>query len=272
MPEQVVIVDSSTTTATRDVVEAHVPSWPSAVLPTHVTSKPSLTHQRNVGIGCTASDVVLFVDDDVRLDANYVAEVLRVFEEDDLGAIGGVGGFIVSNVPHRVGALDRWAGFDSDREGVVLPSGRNTLVATRPEGLLDVEWLSGAAMSYRRSMLEREPPDEIGFPFEAEDVDLSYRVGRHGRLVVTPDAWCVHVESQRNRVSGAAQAEAELSARLRRVAAAPDRLSMRAAKVAAVYQLVKYTVSGVATLSRRRLAIARGTFRALRGATPRAPG
>src|SRR5207245_2927412 len=139
-------------------------------------------------IASTASDVVLFVDDDVRLDANYVAEVLRVFEDDGAGEIGGVGGFIVNNPPHRARVLDRWFGLDSEREGIVLPSGRNILVVNRPEGLLDVEWLSGAAASYRRELLEREPPDEIGFPFEAEDVDLSFRIGRHARLVVAPDA------------------------------------------------------------------------------------
>jgi hypothetical protein len=47
------------------------------------------------------------------------------------------------------------------------------------------------------------------------------------------------------------------------VAASPQRLSMRAARVAAGYQLAKYTATGVVTLSRRRLAVARGTCAAL---------
>jgi GT2 family glycosyltransferase len=264
MPEQVAIVDSSASHATQTVVAAHVPSWPSAAPPMYVTSAPSLTHQRVVGIEHTASDIVLFVDDDVRLDAEYVAAVMRVFEDDSDGEIGGVGGFIVQGARHRVRALDRWFGLDSDHEGAVLPSGRNIPVVTRPDGVLDVEWLVGAAVSYRRALLEREPPDEAGFPFEGEDADLSFRIGGHARLVVAPDAWCVHLESQRNRVVGADQAEAELAARLRRVSAAPDRLSTRAATIAATYQLAKYTTTGLLTLSRRRLAVAQGTFRALR--------
>ena len=67
----------------------------------------------------------------------------------------------------------------------------------------------------------------MSFPFEGEDADLSFRIGRHARLVVTPHAEYLHLESVVNRVAGVAQAEAELAARLRRVAAAPDRLSMR---------------------------------------------
>ena len=92
----------------------------------------------------------------------------------------------------------------------MLSSGRNIAVVTEPNGLLDVEWLSGAAMSYRRALLDREPPDEVSFPFEGEDADLSFRIGRHARLVVTPHAQYLHLESVVNRVAGAAQAEAEL--------------------------------------------------------------
>ncbi len=263
VPEMVAVVDSSRSTATREIVRIHGSSWPSSRPPIHVPSEPSLTHQRRVGLTCSISDVVLFVDDDVRLAHDYVDAVMQVFEGDDAQVIGGVGGFDVGAQPRRVQWLDQLFGLDSRREGAVLPSGRNIPVVTPPDGLLDVDWLSGAAMSYRRALLEREPPDETRFPFEGEDVDLSFRIGRHARLVVAPNAQYLHLESQTNRVAGAAQARAELSARLRRVAGAPDRLSPRAARVAAVYQLAKYTVAGVATLSRRRLAVAGGTLRAL---------
>ncbi|HEY3833911.1 MAG TPA: glycosyltransferase [Acidimicrobiia bacterium] len=266
--EMVAVVDSSNSTATREVVREHGTAWPSSRPPIHVPSAPSLTHQRRVGLACTVSDVVLFVDDDVRLGADYVAAVMQVFEtEAGAGAaIGGVGGYMVNSEPRRVRALDRIFGLDSVEEGKMLASGRNIPVVSEPLGLLDVDWLSGAAMAYRRTLLECEPPDEASFPFEGEDADLSFRIGRHARLVVTPDAQYMHLESAMNRVSGATQAEAELAARLRRVVAQPDRLSMRAARLAAAYQLAKYTATGVATLSRRRLAVARGTAAALRRA------
>ena len=264
-PEMVAIVDSSRSTATREIVRARGSSWPSSRPPIHVPSEPSLTHQRRVGLTCTVSDVVLFVDDDVRLALDYVDAVMRVFESDTAQEIGGVGGLDVGAPSRRAFVLDRLFGLESRRQGAMLRSGRNVPVTTDPGGMLDVDWLSGAAMSFRRALLEREPPDEERFPFEGEDAELSFRIGRHARLVVEPRAQYLHLESAPNRVAGAAQAESELRARLRRVAVAPDRLSMRAARVAAGYQLAKYTVSGVATLSRRRLAVARGTLRALVG-------
>ncbi len=270
-PEMVAVIDSSNSTATREIVHGHGTTWPSSRPPIHVASEPSLTHQRRVGIACTVSDVVLFADDDVRLGHGYVDAVMRAFESDTAGGIGGVGGYLVNAAPRHVRVLDRWFGLDSDREGAVLASGRNTPVVTKPNALLDVEWLSGAAMSFRRALLEREPPDEERFPFEGEDVELSFRIGRHARLAIAPDAEYMHLESPANRLVGADQAAAELTARLRRVAVAPDRLSMRAARVAAGYQLAKYAVTGSATLSRRRLAIARGTLRALAAATAGTP-
>ncbi len=263
MPPCVAVIDSSSDDRTRLVVERHAAAWPRRSTLVHVTSEPSLSHQRRVGIEQTTSDIVLFVDDDVRLDSMYVAAVMQLFETDVTESIGGVGAFVTNAPARTVRSVDRWFGIDSDAEGTVLASGRNIPVVTEPKAPIDVDWLSGAAMSYRRAMLEREPPDEKNFPFEGEDVELSYRIRRHARLVVSPLARCVHLESQTNRIAGAAQVEAELAMRLRRVAR-DDRLSMRAARLAAYYQLVKYGGAGALTLSRRRWAIATGTARALR--------
>lgn len=263
VPADVVVVDSSDDARTREVVETLSNEWPASGSLRYVHTTPSLTHQRGVGIAQTSSDIVMFIDDDVRLDPDYCAVVLDVFERDVAGSVRGVGGFIVGQMPRRVRRFDVVVGLDSRVEGVMLPSGRNIPVVTEPHHEVDVDWLSGATMSYRRSALETEPPNDIDFPFEGEDADLSFRVRAHGRLVVTPRARATHLESQANRVAGAAQAKAELSARLRRVSQHPGRLSTRAALVAAVAQLLKFGVLGLLTLSGRRLALARGTADAL---------
>ena len=263
LPTDVLVVDASDDERTREVVATFSNEWPSSGSLRYVHTTPSLTHQRGVGIAHTASDIVMFIDDDVRLDTDYCAAVLEVFERDVAGSVRGVGGFIVGQLPRRVRRLDVVAGLDSCVEGVMLRSGRNIPVVTEPDHDVDVDWLSGATMSFRRSALDSEPPNEIDFPFEGEDADLSFRVRAHGRLIVTPGARAMHLESQANRVAGAAQAEAELSARLRRVSQHPGRLSMRAALIAAFVQLLKFAVVGLLTMSGRRLALARGTARAL---------
>lgn len=258
---RVVVVDSSDDDATERVVEQLRATWPEGSRLDHVRSRPALTHQRAVGLARTRGALVHFVDDDVELAPEYLAAVRRTFAADD--AIVGVGGFVANGARRPVRRLDEWLGLDARVGGRVLPSGRNVPLRDPPAGPVDVEWLSGCAMSYRRTVLEREPPNEE-FPFEGEDVELSYRVGRHGRLVVTPAARVVHHESRSNRVSGVAQVEAELTTRYRRVVAERGRLSERAFWVSAYAQLVKYALAGAVTLSRRRLDIALGTTRAIR--------
>ena len=267
----VLVVDASDDDATVGVVAASVADWPARSRLEYLHATPSLTHQRTVGIAHTNSEIVHFVDDDVRLDRHCLESIMATFVSDlantteSTRRILGVGAFMTGQPPRkRVKWIDRVAGLDSDHEGVVLPTGRNIAIITEPSRTVDVDWLSGAVMSYRRAALVAEPPDEVGFPFEGEDVDLSFRIARHGRLVVNPAARYVHLESQTNRVAGAAQAKAELCARLLRVANNPDRLSHRRAVIAAVVQYFKYAVSGVLTMSPRRLALARGTLQGLR--------
>ena len=264
IPQLVAVVDSSDDGRTEVLVRNAELAWPSDSTLLYVHASPSLSHQRIVGIAQTQSDIVMFVDDDVRLEPGYCAAVLDVFERDQSGSIGGVGGFIVGQAPRRVRRFDVFVGLDSKTEGVMLRSGRNIPVVLEPAHDADVDWLSGATMSYRRSVLAIEPPDEVGFPFEGEDADLSFRVRAHARLVLTPRARAIHLESQTNRVRGADQAKAELCARLLRVANNPERLSHRAAIAAGVAQLLKFAVIGLVTGSRRRFGLARGTAQALR--------
>ncbi len=261
LPQHVLVVDSSDDDATRRAVHSELVGWPAGSRLEHVPSRPALTHQRAVGLARTQADIVHFVDDDVDLDPGYFAAVGAIFgaQPDVLG----VGGYVTNRAAWRVRRIDTWFGLDSRREGAVLASGRNVPVRTRPDAPIDVDWLSGCAMSYRRAALELEPPDE-SYPFEGEDVQLSHRVRRHGRLVVTPEASLVHHESDAGRIAGAAQVQAELATRHRRVVAAGSGLSPRAFWLSAYAQLVKYSVSGVLTMSRRRIEIARGTARAMR--------
>ncbi len=263
VPPVVVVVDSSDDTGTETAVAQLRPSWSVGCELRYLHTTPSLSHQRVVGLAATASDIVHFVDDDVRLSPEYFDEIMAEFERDAAQAIMGVGGYMVGQPKRRVKLFDVLVGLDSEIEGVVLSSGRNIPVVTEPTHPVDVQWLTGAAMSYRRDALVREPPDVLGFPFEGEDVDLSLRVGSLGRLVITPNARYEHRESQLNRVAGAEQAKAELRARLARVAMHPEMLSRRRAFVAAVAQCAKYAVSGIVTASPRRLAIAKGTAQGL---------
>jgi glucosyl-dolichyl phosphate glucuronosyltransferase len=170
----------------------------------HLTKdKPGLTESRNLGCSRATGDVVLFFDDDVILDPEYLSEVMRIFEDDVEKRIGGVSGCMDAPGPMSLGAKLRYA-YDlvflmsGTHEGRVLPSGFCASFGTTPfpvKELRTVDFLPGAAFAFRREVFELMSFSpgyrEVGF---GEDKDFSFRVSRLYRLVVTPRARFQHLE------------------------------------------------------------------------------
>lgn len=260
VPTRVLVVDSSDDDATERIVTDFATGWPSDSVIEHLRAEAGLTRQRSVGIDATAEDIVHFVDDDTVLDRTYVEAIIETFTHDPEGALGGVGGFVTDQPPHQFRRVDAWLGLDGDAEGMVLPSGRNVRVYTEPPGPIDVDWLPGCAMSYRRSVFATERPNlALGRDRNGEDVELSYRVRQHWRLVITPRARIEHHESPRERRSRDQLVRVELVSRYGRVRAGTGNLSRRAFWISAVGQLVWYGAKGLVTFSGERLAVARHT-------------
>src|SRR5207244_4234599 len=62
--------------------------------------------------------------------------------------------------------------------------------------------LYGAWMTFRREAIEREPFDEVLDAYAyLEDCDASYRVARHGALVLAADAKICHLRASGGRHS-----------------------------------------------------------------------
>jgi GT2 family glycosyltransferase len=257
VPDRVLVVDASTDDATRAVVEELATDWPIGSL-AYDRAERGIIRQRGRGVELTDEDIVHFVDDDTVLEPGYFAAIIEAFAEDADGSIGGVGGFVTNQPPHRYRRVDTWLGLDSPREGVVLPSGRNTRIYTEPHSTLDVDWLSGCSMSFRREVFVTEGFD-VTAPRTGEDVQFSYRVRQHWRLVVTPKARIAHYESPRERMARELLVRSELVSRHARVRAGTGRLSRPAFWVSALGQFVWYGAKGLVTLSRDRLVIAKQT-------------
>jgi GT2 family glycosyltransferase len=257
VPDRVVVVDASADNATRAVVEELASAWPTGSLAYHHAER-GIIRQRLTGVEITAEDIVHFVDDDTLLEPGYFAAILDAFAQDTEGSVGGVGGFVTNQPPHRYRPVDTWLGLDSPREGAVLPSGRNIRIYTELDSTVDVDWLTGCSMSFRRDVFATERFD-VTAPRTGEDVQFSYRVRQHRRLVVTPRARIAHYESQRERMARELLVRAELVSRYARVRAGTGRLGLRAFWVSALGQFVWYGAKGLLTLSRERLVIAKQT-------------
>jgi glycosyltransferase involved in cell wall biosynthesis len=205
IPDEIIVVDASST----DLLDKEI----RALLVNHNDIRyvylkqrgrfgglsEGLAAARNEGIKHASGDIVLFLDDDVTLDARYIESILDIYENDTEGEIGGVTG-----VPEEKGRVGVISGLkklfcfifviDSPNHGKVLRSGFNTGFEGI-QSITDVDWLSGCNMSYRRQIF-----DEFSFEGSvAEDLDLSHRVSKRYKLKATPLAKLEHEFSELGR-------------------------------------------------------------------------
>jgi len=144
-------------------------------------------------------EIVHFIDDDVVLENGYFEGLERCLAANP--SVLGVGGVMPSAARPSADWRHRMLLLDSARGGRVLRSGVNVLprVVTAPT---DVDWLSGCSMSYRTSVLRTLSFDlRMSGYCLGEDVGFSYRVGRMGRLMVTPEARLEHLQSPADRLA-----------------------------------------------------------------------
>lgn len=165
----------------------------------------SLTVARNLGARKASGDIVLFLDDDVILDKDYVRELLEVFKNNTnaLGVQGYINPGLTDLTRNRLFRLFYWYHLE-DNKSRVLPS----VSATYPlklDRVIECQWLSGANHSYRRIVLEEFQYDENLMKYsDGEDLDFSYRVYKKypGSLFMTPAAKLVHNTSMSGRALG----------------------------------------------------------------------
>lgn len=162
--------------------------------------KSGLTGARNLSILHAKDDYILFLDDDVILDNNYIKFILEVYSSNG-SEVGGVQGLITNAEPNRLRTI-----FTSlfllkrNPAGKVLRSG----IANYPyvNEMIQVDWLSGSNMCYRKKILAEYKFDEALKGYGAlEDVDFSYRVSKKYKLYIIPKAKLIHEHTHTGRIS-----------------------------------------------------------------------
>ncbi len=203
LPDQIVIVDSSAYAVT-DVVTQEFPELNIKYI--HHTP-PSASAQRNIGIQSVDTNIELigFLDDDIVLAPNAL-KIMLIFWRTAPDDLGGCAFNLMNPAPRsnsrlKESALTRQFGLYSDKKGVVMPSGWQTLAGT-VKGTTFVEWLPSTAAVLRREIFERFSFDEFfdGYSY-LEDLDFSFSVSRHYRLAIIADVEYWHYPSPSGRVS-----------------------------------------------------------------------
>ena len=232
-PIQVVIVDSSQDwDVTRQAVQGVAADHPGIRLDYLQATTPSSATQRNQGVEQAIGDIVVMIDDDSFLYPDYVERILAVYAADADGVVAGVNGVNVPRMPDAQAVtglarkadnqnkvrglrsrimqyrLGRWISsriLFQDMHALFLKyEGDRTLTVPAGFAHLDVvpmTFMSGHGLSVRRSVALAEPLDRsLRYYAALEDLDASYRYGRHGILLRANGALLHHFEVAGGRV------------------------------------------------------------------------
>lgn len=211
-PDEVLVVDDSTDDKVAELVRVRSQKFLGRGVSLKHMRNPKergASAARNAGFEHTASEIVMFMDDDVLLEPGYLSGILAAYEArpDAAGVQGhmyrygeGLDVHGVYNALRRAFSLT----YASERGCEVLRSFKATY-PVRVEGVEACGWLSGTNQTYRRSALGSLRFDERLKRYSlGEDLDLSYNVARQGRggLYIAQGARLLHKESQAQRTPG----------------------------------------------------------------------
>ena len=117
LPPVVVIVDSSDSIKTEEVIKQVSPQFPVPIM--YLRSRPGLPHQRNVGVESARKNIpnlelIHFLDDDIIPGVDYFARIRQIFH--DSAQIVAVGGYDSDlNTRQNAGLIRRIMGIGSKK-------------------------------------------------------------------------------------------------------------------------------------------------------------
>lgn len=192
-PDEVIIVDAGGAPIPRQTYDGPLSL-------THIRSEPNVGRQRNIGAKAASGDLVVFLDDDVLPEADFLAVMSRTFETHPEFA-GGMGTLPPTTRRASLGAVlcrlfqlqhefgdgsFYWSGMPRH------PYGTSRLISTRVMG--------GGLMAVRRRTLETTAVEfDEEMEHSQEDADFSLRLSRRAPLFFNPEARVEHTASAAGR-------------------------------------------------------------------------
>ncbi len=165
--------------------------------------------QRNYGIEKVTGDIVIFIDDDVRIDQNFILELNKVYENDIPQIVGGVTG-IRTNVIFDINKSKRWKwykwfnffkeyrpGYYDYKTGYPINNSGYPIFS----GIREVDFMTTACTSYRTPILKKIKFNDFFIGYGVlEDAHLALKVKKAGyKLFQCGDAKAIELSSQSGR-------------------------------------------------------------------------
>jgi glycosyltransferase involved in cell wall biosynthesis len=211
LPYEVILVDGAPPeeTETESVVKSVSQSLPFKIR--YVRREGGTAVQRNVGVDSAAGEFIALVDDDVRLDKNFLGKMAEIFRSDDSKKIGALVGYR-TNQHFRVEDSERWRWYKRLNLLTTYEPGRYDFETGYPinnnlqppfEGVRPVDFMTTACAVWRRDVFDaglRFHPFFCDYGI-LEDAHFSLRAGRDWILLQNGSAHCRELGSPNGRVN-----------------------------------------------------------------------
>lgn len=204
LPTEVIIIDQSSGNDSQGVVQSALDANPHFRNSVEVQYRRepairSAAEARNRAIQLARSGILLFLDDDVELEPEFIAEIVRVYLERP--GVTGVSG-VITNYSTPPVLMRAWfsvfeAGpFYDDRQPIYWKANR-----LRDTGEIRVSRFTGALMSFRASAIGVVEFDKkLSGVSDGEDIDFCLRLGKQAILLIAPRARLAHHQSSSERL------------------------------------------------------------------------
>lgn len=173
-PSEIIVVDQSTQQEACDKIYELVTGLP--VRSHYFHRDPSLTAARNFGLSKAENDIVVFMDDDVRVQKSTLENIINIMDDSSISMIAGLN-LNAGKEKSKLGYLFGKKSYKLRNQGYVTSAvyGRLPQAITKR---VPTQWAMGYFFVVRKSLVEKwelgwdERFVTYGYP---EDLDFSYR-------------------------------------------------------------------------------------------------
>lgn len=190
---EVVVVDQSTNTESKQYVETFIKDHTEMDLKYILSDTKGLSISRNIGIENAKGKIILFTDDDCIVDDHWVENVAKVFESDEFHASYGR---VLPYIPEGEELPPNY-----EPVACVFGEERIEFASLNPDDFFKIG--SGNNMAYRKSVFDEmgdfEPKLGAGAVLKSgEDLEMAYRVLKNGKKILyNPEALVHHKQWRR---------------------------------------------------------------------------
>ncbi|MFM7425766.1 MAG: glycosyltransferase family 2 protein [Elainella sp.] len=230
-PLEIIVVDSSDNwQTTHDLVMAELAANHPEIRWVYVAAEQrSSALQRNQGISLATADVLFLLDDDSFMYPDCAEQIMQIYEADRGSKVQGIQAALADRSPTAaplddVQKVTGWSNsqipqssklknwllkhlFLMNVDVLTIPYNQTfpqheLPAAVQAFNIYPVQILHGCRMTFRRAALAVELFEPLLLYYAmCEDMDLSYRVSRHGALLEAVEAKLYHFHSGSGRLS-----------------------------------------------------------------------